>query len=312
MAEEKENRKRFNNPGAAGSLFICAVILLPLFFCSCEKDISINLEQENAKLVVEATIENGEPPFVLLSRSLDFFSAITPQALLNSFVRGADVFVSNGDKTHKLKEYNRPVSGGFSIIYYTIDSSNLSTAFVGELGRSYSLRIVTSGKEYTSTTTIPQLTKRIDSLWWKPAPPQADSDQVVIMLRTTDPPGFGDYIRYFTKRNSEPFLAPTNSTFDDLFVDGTTYELPLERGVDRNNADITDRERFFLRGDTVTLKLSNVDKPTYRFWQTMEFSYASIGNPFSTPVKVQSNLSGDALGYFGGYASQYRTVIVPK
>jgi hypothetical protein len=44
----------------------------------------------------------------------------------------------------------------------------------------------------------------------------------------------------------------------------------------------------------------------------MEFSYASVGNPFSTPVKVQSNIRGNALGYFGGFASQYRTVIVPK
>jgi hypothetical protein len=44
----------------------------------------------------------------------------------------------------------------------------------------------------------------------------------------------------------------------------------------------------------------------------MEFSYQSVGNPFSTPVKVQSNINGDALGYFGGYASQYRTLIVPR
>jgi hypothetical protein len=47
------------------------------------------------------------------------------------------------------------------------------------------------------------------------------------MVRATDPPGFGDYIRYFTKRNSQPFLPPTNSAYDDLFVDGTTYELPV-------------------------------------------------------------------------------------
>jgi hypothetical protein len=131
------------------------------------------------------------------------------------------------------------------------------------------------------------------------------------MVRATDPPGFGDYVRYFTKRNNEPFFAPFNSTFDDLFVDGTTYELPVEPGIDRNR-DITDRDRFFNKGDTVTLKLSNIDKATYDFWRTMEFSYASVGNPFSTPVKVQSNVSGNALGYFGGYATQYRTLVIPK
>lgn len=312
MNARKKRHRGFRNIGKAQYAFFISAVLLSLLFCSCEKDINIDLQEESAKLVVEATIENGQPPVVLLSRSLDYFSAISPQSLANSIVRGADVFVTNGTKTHQLKEYTTPVGGGFSISFYTIDSNNLATAFLGELNSSYSLRILSDGKEYTATTTIPQFTKRIDSIWWKPAPPQADSDQVVVMVRITDPPGFGDYIRYFTRRNSEPFLSPTNSTFDDLFVDGSTYELPLERGVDRNNAIGNDRERFFLRGDTVTLKLSNIDRNTYRFWQTMEFSYASIGNPFSTPVKVQSNIRGNALGYFGGYASQYRTLVIPK
>jgi hypothetical protein len=58
--------------------------------------------------------------------------------------------------------------------------------------------------------------------------------------------------------------------------------------------------------------LSNIDKTTFDFWRTMEYSYQSVGNPFSTPTKVMGNISGNALGYFGGYATQYRTLIVPK
>jgi hypothetical protein len=44
----------------------------------------------------------------------------------------------------------------------------------------------------------------------------------------------------------------------------------------------------------------------------MEFAYQSVGNPFSSPTKVLSNIKGNALGYFAGYASQYRTIIIPK
>jgi len=44
----------------------------------------------------------------------------------------------------------------------------------------------------------------------------------------------------------------------------------------------------------------------------MEFSYSSIGNPFSSPTKVLGNISDGALGYFGGYASQFRTIVIPK
>ena len=242
---------------------------------------------------------------------VNFFSEISPQILAGSFVRNADVYISNGVLTHKLKEYAVPVTGDYYLYYYSIDSADLSTAFQGELNKQYSLRILAEGKEYTATTTIPQITRQIDSIWWKPAPPQAEPDQVIVTVKATDPAGFGDYIRYFTKRNQERFLPPTNSTFDDLFIDGTTYELPIEPGVDRNTP-IEDDDRFFYRGDTVMLKVCNIDKATFDFWRTMEFSYASVGNPFSTPTKVLGNISGNALGYFGGFAAQFRTLIIPK
>jgi len=283
---------------------------MALFLFGCEKNIDFNLKNSANKLVVEATIENGQAPMVILTKSVGFFSKISPEILSQSFVHGADVFISNGTRTHKLKEYSQTISQGISFYFYTTDSGSLSTAFVGELNHAYSLRIVSQGKEYTSTTTIPNITKRIDSLWWKQAPATTDTSKVIVIVKATDPPGYGDYVRYFTKRNNEPFYPGINSVFDDLFIDGTTYELQVDPGVDRN-VERNDNNRFFKRGDTVTLKLSNIDKATYDFWRTMEYSYASVGNPFSTPVKVLSNINGDALGYFGGYASQYRSIIIP-
>jgi hypothetical protein len=44
----------------------------------------------------------------------------------------------------------------------------------------------------------------------------------------------------------------------------------------------------------------------------MEFTYSSVGNPFSSPTKVIGNITGGALGYFGGYASQFITLIIPR
>ncbi len=288
-------------------LFETAVLALVLM--SCEKDINFNLDDTEPKLVVEGTIENGQAPVVILTKSVGYFSKISAELLTQSFVHGAEVYVSNGSLTHKLKEHTVPVGSGIMLYYYSIDSGNLATAFVGELNHKYSLRIVAEGREYMATTTIPKITKRIDSLWSKPAPDR-DSTKAVVMLRATDPPGFGDYVRYFTKINNGRFLPPLNSAFDDLFVDGTTYELQVAPGVDRNLSNTEDD--FYNRGDTITFKLSNIDKTTYDFWRTMEFSYASVGNPFSTPTKVMSNISNGALGYFGGYASQYRTLIIPQ
>ena len=280
------------------------------FLLSCEKKIDFKLKDEDPKLVVEATIENGQPPIAILTKSVGYFSKITNQLLAQSFVHGAEVIVSNGTLSHKLIEYPVPVGNGITLYYYSIDSSNLATAFLGQLNHQYSLRILTEGKEYTSSTTIPNTTKKIDSLWWKPAPTGVDTSKVVVMVKVTDPPGYGDYIRYLTKTNKQPaYLAPVNSVFDDLFIDGTTYEVQIQPGFDRNS-DSTEKD-FFFRGDTVNFKISNINKTTFDFWRTWEFSYSSVGNPFSTPTKVLGNISNNALGYFGGYATQFRTIIIP-
>ena len=286
------------------------LVFIVFMLTSCEKTVDFDLDEVTPKLVVEGTIENGQPPLVYLSKSVGYFSTIDPAILTNLFVHGAEVFVSNGQLRHKLKEYSVQTTGGLMLYYYSIDSADLSTAFVGELNRSYSLEINVDGEQYQAVTRIPFITKRIDSVYWKQAPANNPPEKVVLMLKATDPPGFGDYIRYFTKRNSEAFLPGLNSVFDDQVIDNSTYEVQVERGVDRN-VDLPEGYSFFEKGDTVTFKLSNIDKATYDFWRTMEFTYLSVGNPFSSPTRVLSNISNGALGYFGGYASQYRTIVIP-
>ena len=287
------------------------LILSFLFFTSCEKAITFTLDKSAAKLVVEATIENNQPPLVILSKSLDYFSKISPEILANSFVRDAEIFVSNGVITHKLKEYAAPLVNGYTFYYYSIDSANLSTTFVGALNKTYSIQIKWNGKEYNSTTKIPLITRKIDSLFWKPAPPGNDSGQVSVMIKATDALGYGDYVRYFTKRNKEPFYPGVNSVYDDQVIDGSSYEVQVERGVDRSG-ELKSGYTFFNKGDTVILKVCNIDKTTFEFWRTMEYSYSNLGNPFSSPTKVLGNISNGALGYFGGYAAQFRTIIIPK
>lgn len=290
-----------------------AWLLLLVFIFSCEKKIDFKLKESAPKLVVEATIESGEYPFVLLTRSLNYFSTITPDQLAGSFVHHAVVDISNGTQTHRLKEYRVPLGNGYALSYYTVDSSNLATAFKGALNTQYNLTILADGITYSAQTKIPALNKRIDSMWWKPAPVSDTSRKdVIVMIKVTDPPGFGDYVRYWTKKNDSTFLPGFSSVFDDLVIDGTTYDLPVEPGIDRNRDQPFRDDRAFKRGDTVTLKLSSIDRATYEFWRTMEYTYSSVGNPFSTPVKVLSNINNGALGYFGGYASQYRTIIIPK
>ena len=290
---------------------ITGFLVLFIVLSACEKDINFNLKDAEDVLVVDASIESGQPPVVILTTSLDFYSTIDPSLLLSSFVHNATVTISNGVRSHQLREYATPVGGGVNLYSYSIDSSNLATAFVGELNTKYTLSIKAAGKDYTASTTIPPLSKTLDSLWWKPAPFADDSNNVVVVIKATDPPGLGNYVRYFTRRNNGPFLPGENSVFDDQVIDNTTYELDVDPGINRNDPVDFD-SNYFKRGDTVTLKLANIDKTTYTFWSTWEFAFQSIGNPFSQPNKVLGNISNGALGAFYGYASFYKTLIVPR
>lgn len=282
--------------------------LVILFVTACEKNIDFNLKNAEPVLVVDAQIENGRAPVVILSRSLNYFSSLSPQLLETSFVHNADVYMENGVRSHKFKEYTVPLGGGYTAYYYGLDSSFPINTFIGQFNTQYLLDIKSEGKEYFATTIIPLLTKVPDSLWFKTARYNPDTLARVLMTRTTDPPGLGNYIRYFTKKNSGNFLPGSNSVFDDAVIDGTTYELQVDAGIDRNNI-VTSDQNYFKKGDTVTVKLCNIDKATYTFWNTWEFAQQTIGNPFSQPNKVIGNITNGALGAFCGYAAWYKTLI---
>lgn len=285
---------------------IFAIIICAQLF-SCEKNINFKLNNVESILVVDANIENEQRPQVILTKSFDYFSNIDASLLSNSFVHGAVVSISDGVITQQLKEYTYPV-GNFNLYYYSTDSS---TSFKGKVNTSYTLNISTDNKSYTATTTIPFVAKKIDTMFWKSAPFAKDSNDVILFIRSTDPPGLGNYIRYFTKKNQLPFLPGRNSVFDDQIIDGTTYQIQVEPGIDRNKKD-TAENNYFKKGDVVTFKLCNIDKATFTFWSTWEFAYNSIGNPFAQPNKVLGNISNGALGSFYGYGADYRTLKIPK
>jgi hypothetical protein len=287
-----------------------------LFFLSalvsCEKDITIHTDQQPPKLVVEGQIENGQAPIIVLSSSLDYFSTIDAATLNATYVHAAKVTIGDGTRTYTLKENSIPLTGGYFFYYYTTPQSNPLTTLFGDFGKTYTLKIESAGQVYNATATIPFLTKKIDSLWWKKAPNNTDTLKTVLMARVTDPPGLGNYIRYFTKQNRDDFYPGLNSVFDDQIIDGKTYDIQVDRGVARNEKIERGDYGFFKRGDTATVKFCNIDKASYNFWRTWEFTYQSVGNPFSSPGKVLGNIDNGGLGSFCGYAVQYKTLIIPK
>lgn len=287
------------------------ISVICFFVSACERVIDLVPESLPPRIVVEGSIENGQPPIIFLTRSLAFFNTLTPEMLNASFVRNARITVNDGLRTVTLREY--PITFGDGQVYfYTIDSANPAGLMVGQFNKTYRLNIEAEGQIYQATTTIPTLSKTFDSLWWQPAPNNPDTNRVVVFARVTDPPGLGNYIRYFTARNDSAFLPGLNSVFDDDVVDGVTYNIQIFRGQSRNTPFERDEFGFFRRGDRVRVKLSNIDRATFDFWRTWEQNQSNVGNPFSVPIKVLTNISGGGTGIWGGYASQVDSLHIPK
>ncbi|MCU0387169.1 MAG: DUF4249 domain-containing protein [Chitinophagaceae bacterium] len=291
--------------------FNVIAFLATFLFFSCEKVIELVPEEQPPKLVVDGYIESGQPPRVIITRSLAYFDKLTPTMLTESFVRNADVRVSDGLRSVRLREYGIPIPGG-TVFFYSVDTSNPAALMLGEFNKTYKLTISKDGETFEANTTIPDLTKKSDSLWWEPAPNNPDTNRVVVFARVADPPGLGNYIRYYTSRNDSAYFPGLNSVFDDNIVDGITYEIQVFRGQDRNQEFDQDEFGFFRRGDRVKVKLTNIDKATYDFWRTWEQNQQNVGNPFSVPIKVLSNISNGAIGIWGGYAAQELSLNIPR
>lgn len=304
---------RLLNSFPSVSFCFATCLFFILGFSSCQKEIHINLKPGSEKVVVEGSIEVGQPPFILLTKTIGFFSKIDENTLSDIFLHDAVITVSNNTQTVTLKEYQINISGS-PYYFYTIDSAYAQAFnFKGAFGGTYNLKITYQGKDYTSVTSIPYC-KPLDSLWALPPAaadmPEGHPDAMLLYAKYTDPDTLGNRVRYYTKRNSEGFLTSLFSTYDDHIVNGTTVNFGISAGV--NKADTFDRATYgyFYKGDTIIVKWSSIDKNVFNFWQTLEYAGLSTGNPFASPVEVSTNISGGALGVWAGYGSTYDTLII--
>lgn len=308
------------------SLTFIMVFIVSFLIISCEKEIDIKLDDPENALVVEGHIENGLPPYVLLTKNSSFFGSIDINDIGSYFVSGAIITVTTDNDSIQLQEYNSAlirvlpdslvialaaqfgisIQSAFDfpeIIIYTVPLDD--TGFAGVIGKKYDLRIEINGQTITSTTTIPQPIY-FDSLWLQPHPNATLADSFFqVYGRLNDPIQPGNYYRYFTKADNEPFLISDQSVFDDAFFNGKEFNIFIPKGHPIGFASSGDFNRdgyWDVRDSVCTIKLSMIDKPHYDFWRTLEANRQSQGNPFGSVVYVKSNVNG-ALGVWGGYGS---------
>ncbi|MDX2002442.1 MAG: DUF4249 domain-containing protein [Chitinophagales bacterium] len=317
------------------SIYGILVLIGLLSFSSCTKDITVDLPDPESMLVVEGYIENGVPPYVLLTKNSAYFGGIDLNDLGSYFVRGARIRVFEGNDTVQLAEfcvqslpdtfqraflraYGYEISDSSEVpdvCVYTIPNilsyynGDTVSTFIGRVNHTYGLIVEAEGKTLTSSTYIPGVVPV--SLSYEPRSDEANDSLVTVNVTFTQPDTPGNYARYFTQRNDESMYPPASqSAYDDaLFSGSQQYTFPIERGQSKYDEVDFDTYGFFWKGDTVTVKWAQIDKKAYDFWHTLDNDGGD--NPFSSPVRIKTNIEG-GLGVWCGYGAYYATLVVPE
>jgi hypothetical protein len=299
----KKNKVEFKN-----ATYIIFIIFLLAGIYSCEKDVTVEVPEASTEIVVEGIIEPGQYPQILLTHTLPFFGTISTTDVIVNSIQGATVIVDDGvifDTLIQIPNYG---------IYF-------GTHIMGEVGKSYNLRIFVEGKTITSVTNIPQAVK-LDTTWWKP---DGNRDSLgFAWAHLTDPDTLGNCYRWYAQRinhytygdnagqiKDSTFIPSPGSVFEDKFINAKSFDFSFPRGkfiFSDKEDDSGEEEFFFKRGDTIVVKFCTIDRASFEFWRTEESQVQNNGNPFGSPQPISTNIKG-GLGIWAGYSPSFDTII---
>lgn len=254
---------------------------------SCEKVIEVNLREAEPRLVIEGNITtDASRNKVTLTTSGGYFDNSAVQPVKNAVVRVID---ENGNS-----EVLQEVSPGE---YYM-------NSITGSENTKYSIEVEVDGTIFTGEEYLP-VAVPIDSLYYEIddfSPPGNDEegDRYNLKLTLSDPPDTMNFYRIVTYINGELVAGGGFSYYrvlEDELIDGLTFTLTI-RGTE---ARVT---------DTVYVELQSIGSNTYLYFEGLNDAVYGGGGPGSTPYNPTTNLSGDALGYFGAYSYTSASVII--
>jgi hypothetical protein len=242
---------------------LCAVALGT---SSCEKVIDLKLKDAAPVLVIEGSVASRrDSQIVKLSYSVPLGQTKASTAVSDAKVTITDMTTS---RTHTLT--------------YRSSGQYVAKNFVGRSGRTYLLKVLVQGKEYTASSTMPEQIN-IDSVGITSSEFFGKVQKSVKIL-FTDKPIEKNYYRYVLTINGT--RSQNVFSYDDSFTDG----------------NVTSRELFdfdleLKTGDVVEVEMQCVDAAIHRYWQGVDQN-ENRGGATTSPANPVSNISNGALGYF--------------
>ena len=252
--------------------------LLVLITISCTRNIDLKLNNNSGLLVIEGNITSKYgPQYITLSENVPFTNTNTYPP-----VTGATVSVT--DNNGNSYPFTEGPAGTYSI-----------NRMAGAPGTTYTMTVLTGGKTYTATSTMPTFVP-LDSLSAMSSQ-FGKNNQQQISVHYHDPSGEANQYRFVMYVNG----AQVNRVFavDDQFTNGRYVNYNLFE----NDIDI-------YPGDSVKVEMQCIDKNIYTYWFTLIQQQENGPGGGVTPSNPPTNITPATLGYFSAHTTQSKTIVV--
>ncbi len=260
---------------------LAAILIFSVVFWSCDEPVRLDVTQGEARTIIEGQVTNligGQ--YVKVSRSNGFYeSGKTPR------VTDAAVVVKD-DAGNEFPFVHNPRNYADSAGYYLPQA-----AFIGEVGRTYSLTVTIGDQVYEAQDKLFRVTP-IDSLAYQidedeKEDPEDEGKFYEVLIYAKEPQDTEDYYLFKFYRNDSLKL---DFDTDIYFTDDET----LGENIDGVSSPI-----YFAPGDKAKCEIYSLSRTAFVFYSDLQSLLNNDGGLFSQPpANSRSNLTNGALGFF--------------
>ena len=320
------------------------LLLISIILFSCQEEITLDLPKADDKLVIEGSIENGFPPYIIITKNGGYFDPIDSETFDNLFVNdieSVEIWYNDNDGVKLDSVILEQITFYDSLPPIYTDIDHVQAQFTSpqdrlpydfsKSGRTYYLEIKWNNQVISSSTTIPEVTP-LDCLWVEKSENSKEEYEYDIRALYSDPADQDNFIllkskriQHFEYKDSLECQAkdrPDNSlklidAGSDILINGESFETyfprPKDNGFPTGNYNsyhteiCDDGDTLVFKEDVVLIKYCQIDEPSLKFWRGLIRQVGTNGNPFAEPMNLVSNIN-NGLGVFTGYGSVYYKV----
>jgi len=267
---------------------ILFILLVSILMISCEKEVQVEIKDNNPKLVLSAHIGSGEVLKIYLSSSIPLYDVHSGQITI---IEDAVVEISSDNTNWKTLHYN---STDKNYILSLLE-------FNATEGQTYYVRASANGYQpVKSSCSIPfynPVVVNLAKIDTNDNGMGSSNSKLIITFKVKDAIGQKNYYGINVFLNEQQLFQENNNTwvFSDNLGDGSDFLFNFN-------------SYYWHHGDSVNVRLFQTNESFYLF----HFSYENYvsDNPFSEPSPVFSNIE-NGLGICSGYTYRDYNFIIP-